>query len=60
VGPWISLTSNPWHFPRSPTPNRTESEFQLCQMKNFSERRNGRVPIWRRRIRSISENLFVD
>jgi hypothetical protein len=28
--PWISPMSNSWHFPRSPAPNRTESEFQLC------------------------------
>jgi hypothetical protein len=25
--PWISLTSNPWHSPRSPAPTGTESEY---------------------------------
>jgi hypothetical protein len=29
--PWISPMSNSWHFPRSPAPNRTESECILCQ-----------------------------
>ncbi len=51
--PWISPLSNSWHFPRSPAPNRTEAECLLCQMKNFSGRRNGRAPTWRRRIQSI-------
>jgi hypothetical protein len=30
------------------------------KMLNFSWRRNGRAPIWRRRIQSISQNLFVN
>ncbi len=52
--PWISPMSNPWRFPRSPAPTRTELEYVLWKMKNFSGRRNGRAPIWRWRIRSIS------
>jgi hypothetical protein len=28
--PWISPSSNPWHFPRSLAPTRTESEFLFC------------------------------
>ncbi len=52
--------SNSWHFPRSPAPTRTESEFLFCQMKNFSGRRNGRASIWRRHIQSISENLLIN
>jgi hypothetical protein len=58
--PWISPTSNPWRFPRSLAPNRTESECLLWKMKNFSGRRNWQAPIWRRRIQSISENLFIN
>jgi hypothetical protein len=58
--PWISPLLNSWRFPRSPTPTRTELECLGLKMLNFSWRRNGRAPIWRRRIQSISQNLFVN
>jgi hypothetical protein len=56
--PWICPKSSPWRFPRSPPPIRTELELQVWKTKNCAGRRNGRAPIWRRRIRSISGNLF--
>ncbi len=45
VVPWIYPMSNPWHFPRSPVPNRMESVWILWKTKNFSGRRNGQAPI---------------
>ncbi len=56
--PWIFPMSSPWRFPRLTPPNRTEPELIVWKMKNFFGRRNGRALIWRRRIRSISGNLF--
>jgi hypothetical protein len=43
--PWISPMSNSWRFPRLPPPHRTESEFFLFEIEDFSGRRNGRAPI---------------
>ncbi len=57
--PWVSPTLNSWRCHRSPTPNRTELEFLLCWTKNCAGRRNGRAPIWRRRIRSIFVSLPI-
>ena len=57
--PWIFLTLNSWHFPRSTAPNRMELEFLVWWNWNSAGRRNGRVPIWRRCIRSVFEILFV-
>jgi hypothetical protein len=51
--PWISPTPNPWRFHRLPPPNQTELEYLLSWINYSAGHRNGRVLIWRRRIRSI-------
>ena len=49
-----------WENDSSPLKNKKkkELEWKVWKTKIRAERKNGRAPIWRRRIRSISGNLF--
>ena len=57
AAPWTSPTSSSWPRLRSVFPRQKESASLLCWNNHFSAHRNKRETIWRRRIRSASENL---